>query len=37
MQDVDKAKQTPGSFTILDENEDWLLFRIPMGSDGPAA
>ncbi len=35
--DVDRARQIPGSFAIQDENEDWLLFRIPMGSDSPAA
>ena len=35
--DVDRAKQIPGSFAVQDENEDWLLFRIPMRSDSPAA
>jgi hypothetical protein len=35
--DVDRAKQIPGSFAIQDENEDWLLFRIPVRSDSPAA
>ena len=35
--DVDTARQIPGSFAIQDENEDWILFRISVGLDGPAA
>jgi hypothetical protein len=35
--DVDRARQIPGSFAIQDENEDWLLFRLSTESDGPAA